>query len=146
LIGTIPPEIRGLGFLESLSLRENCIYGTIPPELWKLARLSEIDIEWNFLSGVVTSEIYELTSLARLKLAGNNSTESCNRTNGTNIYVISTGLQGVIFEPKIARLSNLQEISVYANNFNGSISSEIGTLNKLGAYYCQCSLQFCYIF
>eukprot|EP00804_Cyclotella_cryptica_P001422 CCRYP_003667-RA/>CCRYP_003667-RA protein AED:0.04 eAED:0.04 QI:712/0.66/0.75/1/1/1/4/361/461 len=135
LIGTIPPEMRGLRFLETLSLRENCIYGTIPPELWTLTRLSEIDIEWNFLSGVVPREIYELTSLTRLKLAANRNEGGCNRTSGADTYISSTGLQGVIFEPKIAQLSNVKEISVYANNFNGSISSEFGTLKGLELFF-----------
>ncbi|KAL7483290.1 hypothetical protein ACHAW6_008941 [Cyclotella cf. meneghiniana] len=135
LIGNIPPEIRGLRHLKSLLLSDNCIYGTIPFELWTLTSLSEIELEWNYLSGMVPSEIYELTSLTKLKLAGNNETGSCFHADGTQTNLTSTGLNGDIFGPKISKLSNLKEVSLYENDFHGSISSEIGTLSRLELFF-----------
>lgn len=133
LIGEILPEIRGLRFLKSLLLSDNCIYGTIPSELLKITSLSEVDLNWNYLSGEVPSEIYELPSLTNLRLAGNNEKGQCFHADGTDTNLTSTGLKGDIFGPKIAQLSNLEQVSVFQNDFYGSISSEIGTLKRLGA-------------
>lgn len=132
MIGEIPPEIGGLRFLERLSLSKNCLYGTLPSELWKLASLIEIDFSGNALSGMISSKLYALPSLAVLNLASNINEGECNHTDGTATSVSSTGLEGDILGPQIGQLTKLKEIQVSFNNFNGSISSEIGSLNRLG--------------
>ena len=48
--------------------------------------------------------------------------------NGENL-----GLSGKILRPQIGKLLSLKEISIYGNYFSGSIASEIGSLEKLGA-------------
>ena len=112
-----------------------CLYGTLPPELWKLTNLIEINVEGNALHGVISSELYDLSSLTKLNLASNSNEGDCNHTDGSVTTVLSTGFQGNILEPKISNLTKLRVISVFSNNFNGSIPSEIGSLLQLGVLY-----------
>jgi Leucine-rich repeat (LRR) protein len=131
LIGELPPEIGKLNGLTELKLDDNCIYGTIPSEVWKLP-LIEIDFEWNVLNGLLSSELYQLSDLTRLNLGGNSREASCNHTDGTVFIAESAGIGGEIFGPHIGKLSNLREIVIYGNKFNGTISSAIGVLSNLG--------------
>lgn len=126
------PEIGNLHHLRTLALQENCLHGTIPPELWKLRRLKHLNLEANGLSGHITDEMYSSQSLVSLKLADNSNEDSCNHTDGTAITVSSKGLEGEILSSNIGQLNHLIEISIYFNNFNGSISAEIGNLKHLG--------------
>lgn len=135
LIGEVPPEIGGLRFLQTLSLRGNCIHGTVPNEIWRLASLKEINLEWNALSGEVSSGLYELPALTHLMLGWNKNEVSCNQTDGHQQQWSSPGLQGNIFGSNITQLSRLREISLSTNSFNGSISSELGSLRRLGKLF-----------
>jgi hypothetical protein len=96
--------------------------------------LTDIDLSWNYLSGTVPHELYGLKSLTQLNLHGNQDGGNCNRTAQEPVYVESQGLEGDILGPSIGKLQNLEVLMVYTNNFNGSISSEIGQLNRLGTY------------
>jgi hypothetical protein len=134
LIGNIPPEISGLRSLKLLAFQENCIYGTLPHEMFKL-NLTHIDLSWNYMSGTVPNELYGLKSLTRLSLHGNQDGGDCNRTDQEPVHVESQGLEGDILGPGIGKLQKLELLQVYTNNFNGSIASEIGQLNRLGTCF-----------
>jgi Leucine-rich repeat (LRR) protein len=133
LVGTIPPEIYRLGSLERLALGENCLHSTLPSEIFRLTRLKDIDLSWNYLSGTVPRELYGLKSLTKLNLHGNSDGGICNHTLQESLSVLSHGLEGDILGPGIGKLQNLEVLNVYTNNFSGSIASEIGQLNRLGA-------------
>ena len=85
-----------------------------------------------------------LTNLVKLNLAGQYFNDRiCTGSDGTIVDTMfargdeangeNPGLSGEILGHQIGKLRSLEEISIYDNYFSGSIASEIGSLEKLGA-------------
>ncbi|KAL7543754.1 hypothetical protein ACHAXR_013446 [Thalassiosira sp. AJA248-18] len=142
LIGEIPAEIAKLN-LTLLSLKGNCLIGTLPPEIGNMESLQQLELEYNGLSGTFPDET-SLTNLVKLNLAEQTlNDQTYTRSDGTvvnKMFVrgdeangINLGLSGKILGSHIGRLASLKDISICGNSFSGSIASEIGSLNNLGA-------------
>ncbi len=71
LVGTLPPEIGNLTFLEGLDLGANQLSGGIPPEIGNLSALTSLNLSINQLDGSVPFEMSYLSNLQVLGLAFN---------------------------------------------------------------------------
>ena len=129
-----------LTLLPIIYCAQSSLYGTLPPEMlksmneWRIegfTGLTEFDVSWNYLSGVVPSELYDLESLTQLNLEGNYQEGNCSRYDGTDIDLLSDGLEGNILGPGIGKLNKLESLKLSQNNFRGPISSRISNLNRL---------------
>ncbi|KAL7480716.1 hypothetical protein ACHAW6_006378 [Cyclotella cf. meneghiniana] len=106
LIGTIPPEIGKLAYLENLTLSFNDIRGTLPPELGKLTFLTNLDIGYNQIGGTLPTELGNLLELSWLLLWDNELTGS--------------------IPSELRNLNSLQVLALAINQLNGTIPSWIG--------------------
>ena len=81
LVGTIPPELGGLGELFSLTLDENKLSGPIPAELSKFERLRDLFLGRNSeISGRIPAELGFMGGLKYLGLNATNLTGPVPRT------------------------------------------------------------------
>ena len=75
LLGTIPPQLGNLSFLQYLILYNNSFHGDLPSEIGNLRRLQVMDIGSNKLSLVIVPESFgNLHRLEELRFDGNNLT------------------------------------------------------------------------
>jgi len=74
LLGTIPPQLGNLSFLQSLTLYNNSFHGDLPSEIGNLRRLQLMDIGSNKLSLVIPESFGNLHRLEGLRFDGNNLT------------------------------------------------------------------------
>nr|WP_281233153.1 leucine-rich repeat domain-containing protein [Flavobacterium gelatinilyticum] len=70
LSGTLPAEIAGLTYLETLNLQSNAVEGTIPADLSKLTNLKTLNLQSNKFTGTIPA-LYAISGLKKLSLAGN---------------------------------------------------------------------------
>ena len=109
--GPIPSEISALTRLTRLDLRGNRITGTIPAVITALSKLEMLHLEDNLISGSIPLHIMKLTSLKRLMLANNN-------------------IIGTIPE-SICNLTGLTEVTLFGNHLSGHLPDEITKLTNL---------------
>jgi Leucine-rich repeat (LRR) protein len=76
LSGTIPPNLKDLSNLQSLSMPYNNLSGTIPADLVTLSNLTILDLRHNDLSGAIPTWLGNLTNLVSLYLGYNGFTGS----------------------------------------------------------------------
>ena len=74
LLGTIPPQLGNLSFLQYLILYNNSFHGDLPSEIGNLHRLQLMDIGSNKLSLVIPESFGSLHRLEELRFDGNNLT------------------------------------------------------------------------
>ena len=73
LLGSLPPELGSLTYLQTLYLNDNSFIGQIPKELGQLDRLAFLDLSVNGLSGQIPKELGKLSGqLWHLNLRTNN--------------------------------------------------------------------------
>jgi hypothetical protein len=135
LIGSIPSDLGGLTYLQTLNLEFNQISGSIPPELGSLTNLLTLNLFYNQLSGAIPPELGGLTDLQNLNLSSNQfggaiPPELANLTNLWHLYIYSTQLSGEI-PPVLGSMTNLQAINLSNNHLGGAIPPELGGLVNL---------------
>ena len=111
LTGSIPPELTGLTWLDSLVLATNQLGGEIPPELGGFSNLTRLLLGSNQLSGEIPPELGSLTDLTHLQLGVNQ-------------------LSGSI-PPELGGLARLQYLHLRDNQLTGSVPAELGGLFNL---------------
>jgi len=90
--------------LETLDISENNLEEPIAPNwFWDLTNLKELDASWNQFHGSFPNELGNMTSIVRLYLGGSNNLAGMIRSNLKN-------------------LCNLEELSLFGNSINGSIT------------------------
>lgn len=113
LVGTIPRELSLLyEDLEILDLSGNSLYGSIPDEMGEFVNLRELYLGPNRFSYTIPDSIFNLTLL-------------------THLYLDSCQLSGSLSERNIARLVNLEALSIQDNYLTGTIPRSIGQLAQL---------------
>jgi Leucine rich repeat len=153
LNGTLPSELYALSSLEVLSLTGNSLQGTIPSSLGKLTRLDMLQIGENLLTGSLPESFSDLRRLRWLSLSSNGLTGSiptiasieamslnANFLSGTiqssvsfenlrlvylDFNMISGHVPETLFSPTV------EVLSLWDNNFAGSISTRIGALVQM---------------
>ncbi|KAG7367514.1 leucine rich repeat LRR-containing protein [Nitzschia inconspicua] len=111
LIGSIPPEIKLLKNLQTLSLPGNLLGGRLPAALAESKELLELNVSRNSLTGSLPEQFGSLDLLRTLDVSQNSLTGTVPTTLGQMI--------------------NLEVLNLCANDFSGSIPSQIGSLSFL---------------
>ncbi|CAK7339892.1 unnamed protein product [Dovyalis caffra] len=104
LMGTIPPQLGNLSFLQFLDLRNNSFHDHLPNDIGSLRRLKAMDMRFNDLSGVIPESFGNLHKLQYFRFFKSSLTGS---------------------------LQKLSSISLSNNSFQGSIPESFGDLVAL---------------
>ena len=115
LIGSIPPDLVRLSYLETLNLERNTLAGPIPTELGNLDSLKTLILGVNRLSGRIPSELGNLANLQDLRLRRNN-------------------LTGPI-PPELSNLRNLTRLGLNQNLLTGPIPGSFLRLERLQLFH-----------
>uniref|UniRef100_A0A7S1BI73 Uncharacterized protein n=2 Tax=Corethron hystrix TaxID=216773 RepID=A0A7S1BI73_9STRA len=117
LVGKIPNAIVKLSTLERLDFGNNSIRGTIPNKIGRLKKLRKLDLDINQLTGSLPMSLFDLRNLTWLDLDTNELTGTI------------TG--------RFRRLINVEVVSLYGNNFSGSLPvyESIAGMDKLKYIY-----------
>ncbi|KAK3210615.1 hypothetical protein Dsin_015321 [Dipteronia sinensis] len=107
---TIPPFICDLKNLTKLDLESNLIPGQFPKVLYNCSKLEYLDLTGNYFVGPIPDDIDRLSRLRHLSLGSNNFS---------------------VIPASIGRLTELQLLELFQNEFNGSFPLEIGNLYNL---------------
>jgi Leucine rich repeat len=150
LNGTLPSELYALSSLEFLSFVGGSLQGTIPSSLGKVTRLETLQLDGNLLTGSLPESFSDLRRLQHLSLSSNGLTGSIptivsietmlfesNFLSGTIqgsvpfenlrlVYLDFNMISGHI--PETLLSPTLEVLSLWDNNFAGSISTRIGDL------------------
>ncbi|KAL3912112.1 MAG: hypothetical protein SGILL_007015 [Bacillariaceae sp.] len=111
LSGSIPPEIKLVRYLQSLTLSGNAIGGNLPVALAEMSELVDLQLSGNELAGPVPPEYGSLDML-------------------TTFDVSSNALTGTI-PSSIGNMGNLEVLNLCSNDFSGNIPPSIGSLTYL---------------
>ncbi|GAB4837203.1 hypothetical protein Ancab_039556 [Ancistrocladus abbreviatus] len=139
LIGTIPPSIKRLKYLEQLAIYECSLNGTIPNFLGQMKSLKRIDLNSNQLSGSIPHSLGHLPNLTELDLSVNKLTGHIAKSFGLlknleKLVLSFNQLSGSI--PKSLRNLNLSYIDLSRNNLRGDASFLLGPgKTSLGIFY-----------
>ncbi|XP_020582356.1 putative receptor-like protein kinase At3g47110 [Phalaenopsis equestris] len=112
IIGTIPPSLTNLSFLETFYASYNHLEGGIPPEIGVLQKLKHFNVAANKLSGNIPSSFYNISSLLIVSV--------------TNNY-----LSGYISANIAQAFPNLQAFLIGINNFLGSLDQALQNVTSL---------------
>ena len=115
LIGSIPPDLGRLTYLETLNLQRNTLAGPIPTELANLDSLRILILAVNRLTGRIPAELGNLANLEDLRLRAN-------------------GLAGPI-PPELGNLRNLERLGLNQNSLTGPIPSDFLGLERLRLFH-----------
>ncbi|GAB4837204.1 hypothetical protein Ancab_039557 [Ancistrocladus abbreviatus] len=139
LIGTIPPNITRLKYLEQLAIYECNLNGTIPNFLGQMKSLKRIDLNSNQLSGSIPRSLGYLLNLTELNLYGNKLTSHIPKSFGLlknleTLMLSSNQLSGSI--PRSLGNLKLNSIDLSLNKFKGDASFLLGAdKTSLGIFY-----------
>ncbi|MED6184596.1 hypothetical protein PIB30_048927 [Stylosanthes scabra] len=113
LVGTIPPQVGSLSFLEELDLKGNSFHGELPHELYQLQQLKLLNLSYNNFDGFILNSISNLSKLVYLDC-------SSSFRKGSNAIL-----------PVIGQLQHLKVLSFENNSLSGSIPPEVSNLSSL---------------
>ncbi|XLR46135.1 hypothetical protein S83_030795 [Arachis hypogaea] len=135
LVGTIPPHVGNLSFLEELDLKGNNFHGMLPQEMFSLQQLRLLNLSSNAFGGSIPQSVSSLSNLVEFDC-------SSNLINGTIPPVIgqlrqlklfnfeNNSLSGII-PPTVSNLTLLEVFNLGSNFISGEIPREVGDLTKL---------------
>ncbi|KAH1084010.1 hypothetical protein J1N35_023771 [Gossypium stocksii] len=134
LLGTLPPNLTSLPFLQKIDLTRNYLSGPIPPE-WGSTRLVSISLLGNRLTGSIPGELGNLRNLSSLILDNNDLFGTLPAALGNlskieRLHLSSNKFTGEIPEV-FAKLTSLKELYMEASGLSGPILSINGTLENL---------------
>ncbi|XP_020575406.1 probable leucine-rich repeat receptor-like serine/threonine-protein kinase At3g14840 [Phalaenopsis equestris] len=124
LVGTLPPQMASLPFLQEIDLTRNFLSGTIPNE-WAVLSLVNVSLLGNSISGQIPSWIGNITTLQTLALESNQFTGPLPKELGylpnlQNMQFSANAFTGELPDT-FANLSNLVYFTIGSNNFTGKI-------------------------
>lgn len=160
LIGTVPPQLGNLSFLQSLILYNNSFHGYLPSEIGNLRRLQILDIgsnklplvipesfgnlhrleelrfDGNDLTGTIPSTIFNISSLKVLDfmfndLFGSLPKNTCHHLPKLELLLLSTNQLSGHIPSDLFKCRELKSLWLPYNNFTGAIPEEIGSLPML---------------
>ena len=136
LTGNIPSTIGDLASLEWLILSGNLSVKEPPKELFRPYHPGKSDRATNDFSGAIPASIGNLQNLKRFELSGSSITRipeelyDCTALEG--LYVsMNYNLAGSGLSESIGNLTNLQQLYMAANEFEGSLPRSLSRLTKL---------------
>ncbi|KAM5577287.1 hypothetical protein ABKV19_007902 [Rosa sericea] len=109
--GSIPATIFNLSALQKINLIDNQL-SEIPNEIGTLNHLEKLFVQYNALKGPIPMTIFNMSSLTIVTFYGNN-------------------LIGRIPDNICQNLSNIQELNLGANQFNGPLPSKLWQCKQL---------------
>ncbi|KAL4349143.1 hypothetical protein AHAS_Ahas10G0012500 [Arachis hypogaea] len=137
LVGTIPPQVGSLSFLEELDLKGNSFHGELPHELYQLQQLKLLNLSYNNFGGFILDSISNFSKLVYLDCSS-----SFSKGSNTILPVIgqlqhlkvlrldNNSLSGFI-PPAISNLSSLEVISLGYNTLSGEIPVSLLNISSL---------------
>ncbi|CBI37168.3 unnamed protein product, partial [Vitis vinifera] len=126
--GQIPSSIGQLRKLQILDLKSNALNSSIPSELGSCTNLTFLAVANNNFTGKIPSEIGLLEKLNYLFLCNNGGTVPPEIGNLTSLKVLDLSTNKLLGElpETLSILNNLEKLSVFTNNFSGTIPIELG--------------------
>ncbi|KAJ1389313.1 Serine/threonine-protein kinase, active site [Sesbania bispinosa] len=134
LVGTLPPELVKLPYLQEIDFTRNYLNGTIPKE-WGSMNLIIIGLNGNRLSGSIPIELANITTLQSFtvefnQLSGNLPHELGNLPNIQRLFLTSNNFTGEL-PASFAKLTTLQDVVIQGTGLSGPIPSGISLLGNL---------------
>ncbi|GLT81582.1 hypothetical protein SLE2022_000250 [Rubroshorea leprosula] len=136
LSGQIPPDIRGLNFLQVLQLQGNNFSGNIPSQISSLPSLRFLNLSYNSFSGHIPPNLIGNGKLRVIDLSNNllSGRISLHNSTGcqflTHLKLSSNSLDDNI-PPLIGKCNNLRTLMVDGNSLEGEIPAGIGQITEL---------------
>ncbi|KAM5586352.1 putative leucine-rich repeat receptor-like serine/threonine-protein kinase [Rosa sericea] len=141
LVGTLPPELARLPYLQIIDLSRNYLSGTIPRE-WGSLPLVNISLAGNRLTGSIPIELGNISTLQSLDITSNYFTglplELGNLTSIDKMFLASNNFTGKLPET-FARLTTLTDFRVGDSHFSGKIPDFIQNWKNLRKLVIQAS-------
>ncbi|CAI9779218.1 unnamed protein product [Fraxinus pennsylvanica] len=135
LVGSLPPSLGNLSFLDGINLRRNSFQGDIPQEIGRLLRLKHLNLTYNSFTGNIPSNLTHCTELTVLALEANQLVgqipDPLNSLSKLQALGLGHNYLTGGFPAWIGNFSSLSRISLALNSFQGSIPQEIGRLSRL---------------
>ncbi|XP_031253104.1 putative receptor-like protein kinase At3g47110 isoform X2 [Pistacia vera] len=139
LVGSIPPSIGNLTFLNAINLGNNSFHGKIPPEIGRLQRLQNLTLDGNQFGGRIPTNISGCTNLRKFKASYNefNGQIPDEISSLLKLEILSLGRNNLTgrIPASIGNLSSLSVLSLGRNNLQGSIPEELGLLSDLTFFH-----------
>ena len=140
--GTIPFELVFLTQLDTLDFSSNDLTGTIPQFISNLTSLRILDLSENELSGTLPTGLDALSRLEWLALGNQGKTpevqlpiyafEQWNNLRNLDLSMFSLGGQ---LPTEIARLTALEQLSLFGTKLGGPLVTDLATLTNLKLLY-----------
>ncbi|XP_058754541.1 probable leucine-rich repeat receptor-like serine/threonine-protein kinase At3g14840 isoform X2 [Vicia villosa] len=129
LLGTLPPELTGLHYLQTIDLSRNYLNGTIPKEWGSMMNIRKIALPENRLSGSIPAEIANISTLQILELwnnqlSGNLPPELGSLTQILTLRISSNNFIGEL-PGTLTKLTTLRDFRIEDNQFSGKIPDYI---------------------
>ncbi|GKU92742.1 hypothetical protein SLEP1_g6430 [Rubroshorea leprosula] len=142
LLGTLPPTLVKLPYLQTIDLSLNYLSGTIPAE-WGSMQLVKISLDANHLTGSIPKEIGNISTLQYFtvefnQLSGLLPPELGNVTLIKHFHLTSNNFIGEL-PTDFARLTSLEDFRIGDNQFTGKIPSFIQNWTNLTKLVIQAS-------
>ncbi|GLU22543.1 hypothetical protein SLE2022_386110 [Rubroshorea leprosula] len=142
LLGTLPPTLVKLPYLQTIDLSLNYLSGTIPAE-WGSMQLVKISLVANRLTGSIPKEIGNISTLQYFtvefnQLSGLLPPELGNVTLIKYFHLTSNNFIGEL-PTEFARLTSLEDFRIGDNQFTGKIPSFIQNWTNLTKLVIQAS-------
>lgn len=141
MTGTLPTELAKLKALVTMTLQKNQLTGAIPTEFATFPKIASLDLYDNLLTGGIPTEFALNQVITRFWVAGN-------QLSGTipfSTFAAMTKLQYLYLErnnftgpigTEIGQLPpSVFSVRIMQNQLDGSIPTQISSLNKLGEFY-----------
>ena len=131
LSGTLPVDMSGLSFLESLVLGSNSLTGEIPKHF--PSSLQTIDLGSNSLSGTLHQSMSTMTSLSRLNLSSNTLRGTVGNILSEASEITMVDLSQNSFEGLFPNVTfdSIEEIVIFGNDFSGTIPESLAASQSL---------------
>ena len=135
LHGPLPPTLRDLTELRTLSLPSNTLTSTLPHSIGDLPHLRYLDLSMNAISSSISSTLGNLSELTGLYLYNNLLSHTLPYQLGRlsrlrDLYVEQNDLTGTIPE-SIGYITTLVNLDLYNNSFTGRLPDSLQYLVSL---------------
>ncbi|XP_020582355.1 uncharacterized protein LOC110025981 [Phalaenopsis equestris] len=136
IIGTIPPSLTNLSFLEAFYVAYNHLEGGIPPVIGVLHNLKFLSVSDNKLSGNIPSSFYNLSSLRNFSMTNNHLSGYISGNiaqSFPNLVSLSFAVNSFIgsLDQALRNVTSLVHLDISQNNFTGVVPPGLGKMYNL---------------
>ncbi|KAG6485028.1 hypothetical protein ZIOFF_053556 [Zingiber officinale] len=128
IIGTISPDFRSSGRLDTLVLMGNGLYGEIPTKLGECKSSIRVRLAKNYLKGLIPAGFFNLPSNTMLEPNDNALSEEMPTLMVGDVLSkidLSNNFMSGPIPSAIDKLPTLQTLSLDSNRFSGAIPPEV---------------------